>query len=395
MGCAAVKLPGLPLELWEFPAVTRTNRHFAAHPLAAWDRVFLPSALRALYPEEPLGHRSFVEDDNRSAILPDPVADLDGLPFYLSVKGVGSAVDPYSWRPLDRWYGAELSEDPDVRAALRRSPPGPGDRLITGERWLRGSPYGGQGLEHAEIALAVSERADVTSLAGFRIAPVVKIAFLPPALEERLRSIRWYRTYPGRIVQELRLVPSNVRIYFHARTTVGTAVGEVFDRFGIGADAVAAAFEERFLRSAVPFLSLFARTAEQSAPGGAFRGLDFHDVWLDKDAVLAPDGTIYFVDLEGLEAVSVPPEGVREKLEDQIFRSLYEVTFAYEQIEAERLRRFGSPEPRRSRLLRLLRRAVRDDPFVRVREDGPSAVLEVRTKVDEPLVHLEFPFLDG
>ncbi len=387
-------LPGLPLELWEYPAVTRTNRRFRDTSLTAWDRIFLPGALRDLLPEPPLGPRRFIEDDNRSAIVPEPVAELDGLPFYLSVKGVGSSIDPYSWRPLDRWYGAELSRDPEVRTALRRRPPGADDRLITGERWLRGSPYGGQGAEHAEIALALSERADLTSLAGFRIAPVVKVAELPTRLSDQLRSIRWYRAYPGRFVQELRLVPSNVRVYFHARTTVGTAIGEVFDRFGLVREELATAFQARFLASAAPLLTLFARTMRAGPDGSDCRGIDFLDVWLDKDAVLAPDGTAYFVDLEGLEEVAVPRSAVREKLEDQIFRSLYEVTFAYEQIEAERVRRFGAPEPRRERFLRLFRRAVAADPFLRLREDGPSVALEVRTKVDEPTLHLDFPLLD-
>ena len=40
--------------------------------------------------------------------------------------------------------------------------------------------------------------------------------------------------------------------------------------------------------------------------GGTFSGLDYFDVWIDKDAVIAPNGTVYFVDLEGLPKLAVP-----------------------------------------------------------------------------------------
>ncbi len=197
------RLTGLPLRLMEYPAETVTNRRFAGTEISRLDRFYLPPALTTLYDPDPLATSEFIEDDNRAAILPDPIATLDGREFFLSVKGVGSTIDPYSWKPLDRSYASELVSDPDVGARLQRAPTDSPDRIITGELWLRGSPYGGQGWEHASAALAVSERANLTDLAGFRIAPVVKVAYLPAELEERLRKIYWYRRYPGRMVQEL------------------------------------------------------------------------------------------------------------------------------------------------------------------------------------------------
>jgi hypothetical protein len=175
----SLRLVGNPLPLSTFPAETVTNHNFQGFDLARWDRYFLPPALAALVDAPATQVLDAIEDDNRSAILPEPVATLDGLPFYLSVKGVGSTVDPFSLRRLDAGYAAELTDDPDVRERLQSVG---GDRLggvITGELWLRGSPYGGQGLPHAMTALRVSERADLTSIEGFRIAPVVKVAFLP------------------------------------------------------------------------------------------------------------------------------------------------------------------------------------------------------------------------
>lgn len=389
-----MRLAGTPLALHAFPAETRTNARFLSFDLPPWDVCYLPESMLPLMDEAPLRREEFVEDDNRGAVAPEPAATLDGMPFYLSVKGVGSTVDPYSYRPLDREYAAALARDPAVRERLRTRPAGGSDRVLTGELWLRGSPYGGQGLLHGTTALEVSERADLTSIAGFRIAPVVKLAFLPPSLEERLRSISWYRSYPGRMVQELRLVPSNYRIYFHARNTVGTGIRSIFDAFGVDSPAKALAFEVKFLRSGMGLLTLFARTLRADPARGKFRGLDLHDVWLDKDAVLAPDGTVYFVDLEGVEETRVEAEEVREKVEDQFDRSFYECLFAYEQIDQERRRRWEDPSDRRGHLARLWEEALRDDPFVRLVGEGQKLRLEVRNALRDERLYTRVPLLD-
>ncbi len=227
-----------------------------------------------------------------------------------------------------------------------------------------------------------------------RIAPVIEISLLPDALVERLRHIFWYRRYPGRIVQEARLVPSNVRIYFHARTTVGGNVAYLFDLFGIDSDARAIAFEITFLRTALPMLSLFARTLETGPKPDQYRGLDFHDVWLDKDAVLAPDGSVYFVDLEGIEPVTVDRAQVQERIEDQIYRTLYELVFAYEQIEGERSRRFGARGTRKRHFEGILREAVQEDPLLRLEDRGDRLDLLFLNKLHEPSLDVRFPGVD-
>jgi hypothetical protein len=390
-----MRLTGMPLALLGYPAETIPNRQFVGSDLGALDRVYLPEALASLMPDPPVEIREFVEDDNRSAIVPDPIATLDGKTMYLSVKGVGSGVDPYSWRPLDRAYAAELSDDPEVRARLQGNPPDPRDRFLTGELWLRGSPYGGQGLEHARTALRVSERARGTDLAGFRIAPVVKVALLPPALEEQLRSIHWYRKFPGRMAQELRLVPSNVRVFFHGKNTIGSNVRHIFEQFQVDTNVRALTFEANFVRSAVAMLTLFARTLAFDADRGRYRGLDYADVWLDKDAVLAPDGTAFFVDLEGIEEVLVERSGVREKVEDQVYRTLYEMMFAYEQIEDERTRRFGPAGTRKRHFAGVLRRALADDRYVRLVDEGGHLELSIRNPLGEESLYSRFRLVDG
>jgi hypothetical protein len=385
----------MPLELSAFPATCVTNHQFRAFDLGPMESFFLPRALTDLLDESPTETKAFIEDDNRGAILPDAIATLDGTEFFLSVKGVGSVIDPYSWRPLDRSYAAELSDDSSVQERLRRHPSEPSDRIITGEVWLRGSPYGGQGLDHATTALQVSERARLTSVAGFLIAPVVKISLLPEPLETQLRSIHWYRKFRGRMVQELRLVPSNVRIYFHGRSTVGQNVRHIFDLFSIESNAQALRFETNFVRSTVAMLTLFARTLTFDTARGKYVGLDYDDVWLDKDAVLAPDGAAYFVDLEGIVEVALDKDMIREKIEDQVHRSLYELTFAYEQIEGERRRRFGAGGSRKGHFEGVLRESLRDDPFVQVEASDGNVDLLIQNSCEEQYFYTKFRAVDA
>ena len=393
-----MRLSGSPLHLAEYPARTTTNSQFARFDLTDLDRFYLPPAMSGLVDDRPVGTREFLEDDNRGAVSPEPVVTMDGTAFHLSVKGVGSAVDPFATAPFDRARLAQCTDDTETRGRLLHPAapalPGEPDRFITGEVWLRGSPYGGQGLEHARIALTVSERSDLTSLAGFRIAPVVKIAHLPPTLEDRIRSLHWFRRFRSPIVQEVRLVPSNVRIYFHARNTVGSGVRELFDQCGLDSEAKALRFEEAFLRSTVPLLTLFPRTLRREASTGRYFGLDFHDVWLDKDAVIAPDGTVFFVDLEGVEEVGVERDRVREKIEDQVYRSLYEFLYAYEQIDRERVRRFGASGARKERFVALLERALARDPYARPRATPSELTIEIRNSLGDSDLYTGFPLVD-
>jgi hypothetical protein len=138
---------------------------------------------------------------------------------------------------------------------------------------------------------------------------------------------------------------------------------------------------------------LFARSLKNNE-NGTFSGLDFYDVWLDKDAVLAPDGTIYFVDLEGLEWITIGREKVREKIDDQIYRSLYEFIYAYEQIELERSARFGDVMDRKVQFEHLLREALKDDEVIHLAREGESLELVVGNVLGEQSVIGKFPIID-
>jgi hypothetical protein len=388
-----VHLKGLPLTLNEYDASeVLTNRHFQQFKMTEFEMLYLPDSMKPFTSLKPHGRRDFLIDDNRGAVSPTPDLTIDGTDFHLSVKGVGSTTSPFSHQILGKAEICQVLKDSSLRDRIVESE-GKEPRYITGELWLRGSPYGGQGFQHASTAMRISEMADLTSIHGFRVAPVVKIVHLPESLEREVKQIYWYRRFGGRIVQEIRLVPSNVRVYFHSGSTIGGNIGSIFDLFGLDRNDKAMDFTRNFVKSGIAFLTLFARSIRNN-DDGSFSGLDFSDVWLDKDAVLAPDGTIYFVDLEGLEWVTVGKESVREKIDDQIYRSLYEFIYAYEQIERERAARFGVTRDRKLQFEYLLREAVRDDEVVDLARNGERLDLVVSNILGEESLAVRFPIID-
>jgi hypothetical protein len=388
-----MKLKGSPLHLNVYETSEMlTNKHFQEYSMLEFERLYLPESMRPFTNLNPLGSKEFVTDDNRGAVAPLPSLKIDGTDFYFSVKGIGSTTNPFSHQLLGKAEICNLLTDSRLKDKIVNSEE-VAPRYLTGELWLRGSPYGGQGLEHATTSMKVSEMADLTSIHGFRIAPLVKIVFLPTDFENEIKKIFWYRRFRGRIVQETRLVPSNVRIYFHSGSTIGGNVRSVFDLFGIDTNDKALEFLKNFVKSGIAFLTLFTRTLK-SNEDGTFSGLDFYDVWLDKDAVLSPDGTIYFVDLEGLEWINVEKKKVAEKIDDQIFRSLYEFMYAYEQIERERYARFGSMMDRKVQFEFLLREALKNDEVVDFVSEGESLKLVIGNILREQQLTKKFPIVD-
>ena len=392
-GRIAIKLKGQPLDLDVYEASeVLTNKHFQDFEMDEFERFYLPECMRPFADLIPIGTKTFVADDNRGAVSTLPCLELDGTDFYLSVKGVGSTTNPFSQQLLGKAEICGLLKSAGLIDRVVNSEE-KAPRYITGELWLRGSPYGGQGRKHATTSMRASEMADVTSIHGFRIAPIVKINFLPEDLERKIKEVYWYRRFPGRIVQETRLVPSNVRIYFHSGSTVGSNISEIYKLFEIDENEKALEFLKNFVRSGIAFLTLFTRSM-RSEEDGTVSGLDFYDVWLDKDAVLAPDGTVYFVDLEGLEWINVSAEKVHEKIDDQIYRSLYEFMYAYEQIERERSRRFGSQIERKAQFEYLLKEALKDDDVVQVAREGNHLKLVLGNILGEKRLMKDFPIID-
>jgi len=403
-----LKIKGTPISLNAYESSkTRRNKYFS-ECMPDFDRVYLPDSMKDFSAVAPLCRKEFLVDDNRSAVDPNKSVSIDGIDFYLSVKGIGSTTNPFSRQLLRKDEIASLLTDADVRNKIMLSNGGL-HRYLTGEMWCRGSPYGVQGLRYANIAMNASEYDDITSIHGFRIAPVVSIVFLPPQLQDQIRRLYWYRQFKEEIVQEIRLVPSNVRIYFHSDWTIGEDTCMVFQLFDIDSNEKAEEFERNFLKSGMAVLTLLPRSWKKNGDG-TYSGLDFYDVWLDKDAVLAPDGTIFWADLEGLEWITLwnreyreknlenlqpkTTSDIEEKIEYQIYRSTYELMYAYEQIERERIRRFGHKEERKAHFERILRDALRHDEIISLEHEGSSLNLIIGNILKDENLTKRFTVLD-
>src|SRR5919108_1828384 len=178
-----MQLKGIPLSLntYESPEIL-TNKYFQEFKILDFDKIYLPESMEAFTDQNKLDVKEFLIDDNRGAVSPTPLITMDDTEFYLSVKGIGSTTNPFSHQLFGKTEISNFLKDSKLKDKIVNSEM-KSSRYITGELWLRGSPYGGQGLQHATTSLKISEMADLTSIHGFRIAPLVNIVQLPESLE--------------------------------------------------------------------------------------------------------------------------------------------------------------------------------------------------------------------
>jgi len=398
-------LRGVPITLNMYEgAGTITNRYYAGFEMPEFEKIYLSDSVKPFTDVDPIGTRELLIDDNRSAMAKEPCLEIDGTDFYFSVKGIGSTTSPFSRQLFTKSEVCGLLKSgitkERIMAAKEKEMKFP--RYLTGELWSRGCPYGSQGLEFASIAMKAAEMSNssTTSIHGFRIAPLVKIVKLPVAFQKEVTQVYWYRRFRQQMVQETRLLPSNVRIYFHSDWTIGDDTGELFDFFRIDNNDRAMDFLRNFVRSGIAILTLFVRSMADNG-NGTYSGLDFYDVWLDKDAVLAPDGTIFWADLEGLQAITIGGQdraevefNIEENMEHQIYRSLYEFMYAYEQIERERVKRFGHITDRKVQFEYLLKDALKDDEVVDLHSTGDGLELVIGNILGEERLTKNFAILD-
>ncbi len=339
-----------------------------------------------------------VRDDNRSALLVGHRHAIRGREYVAAVKGCGAEFDAYANARLTATKLSEICRDPSLLPRLAAED-GAASGFMTGERWFGNTPYGGQAPDNAAIGLLASLRADMDEIAGFFVCPIVALVRLPDEVARLAAKFSWYRRYEGGYWQEVRLMPSNVRVHFHSPVAFGVDTAEAFRLFGIDSFESAEAFLGNLARSAAAALTLYARTLRHDARADAYRGLGYDDVWLDKDAVIARDGTLHFADLEGIEDLRAPDtDRVRDIIRAQFFRNVYEANYALEAVAAEAGRRWGVPGnagERRAWIVEVLARACRGDPFVRVEREGGRAVFVVEPATDPDICGVTLDFASG
>ena len=348
-----------PLTAVEAPS-SRRPENAAGYPRveAVEGRVLLPPG-----PSDGAPAFMGVRDGNRSIIVPDAVAEIGGKPYAVSAKGVGARPPLYGDSPL------EFALRADYRGPLptEESEGLVGPRQVTAESWFGESPYGAQGELPSRYSLMVTEMSEGAQINGFWICPTIEVVELPEALQKDAHERYWYRRNRGAYFQEHRLVPSNVRIFHEADWTLGQNPKGVLNAFGVLTTELCDAFIERFIASGFAALSVYVRTMRRTPWG--YRGLNYGDVYLDKDAVVAADGTLHFVDLEGLDWIlggaDVP---VEERVREQFNYNFYEVMYAVDLLLRERERLSGRPlrqDERRRALAPRIEMALARDKFLR------------------------------
>jgi hypothetical protein len=338
---------------------------------------------------------SGVRDDNRSALLPRRRHVIGGQEFVAGVKGGGAAMDAYENAPLTAERVRAIGREASLAEALSTED-GAARGFVTGERWFGNTPYGGQAPDNAALGFLTSLRAVDAQIAGFHVCPIIGLVRLPDEFAAIASQFFWYRRYEGEYWQEFRLMPSNVRLYFHSPVTFGVDTSRALSLFGVASFEDSERFLENLARSSLAALTLYARSLRHDDVRGVYAGLGYHDVWLDKDAVIAPDGTMHFADLEGIEEVSAPDaDAVRDQIGRQFHRNVYEATYGLEALAWDvdrRWRAFRSATERRRWILEVLERACIADPFVSLERHGSKLVLAVEPAVDPEACRVEIDF---
>jgi len=333
-------------------------------------KTFLPKSVlgampSCLKPEE----IQALADDNRTIIVPEANAKLPPLTYYLSVKGVGTRSPMFGFTdiggssPEGAWPGSSLMDH--WRDKAYHQP------IMTGEIWFGTGPYGASGEEGPRDSIDITEMASEPGrpqcINGFWICPVLAYNQLPDWLVKASSGTYWYRKYQGDWFQEVRLVPSDVRLYFHSDAPLGVKPQTVMKAFGVESPAQYDAFIERFISSGLGALTLAARTVRNSPKG--FMLLDYDDVWLDKDSVIAPDGTLHFADIDDIEWREYETEeSVRKKIVRQFNRNYYEFMFGLDSLLTERNRLAETSQSiaqRRTDLAARYEMALMGDPYAK------------------------------
>jgi len=152
-------------------------------------------------------------------------------------------------------------------------------------------------------------------------------------------------------------------LYFESSRLVANP-SSFFSLFDLDTEKLIEKFEINFIKSGIALLSLFLRSAKKE--GDNITGIIYQDVWLDKDCVVAPDGTIHFADLEGLIWKTVHQDKFAETQSKEWEKLVFEFLFALVKIDSYRHQFNGSKmswNRQREELALLIQLAINRDSF--------------------------------
>ncbi len=357
------------------------------------NKVCLPMSCKDLVPDsEKIQMVEGLRDDNRSLIIPGYIAEIAGRKYYLEAKGIGARVPMYGFMMPDestyvwgsRFHGRGITEH--WKTMIK------GEPRYMGEMWFGNAPYGAHGTSESLDSVAITELGTGMEIPncinGFWFCPVLYSIQLPDWVVDARKVFYWYRRYPGTWSQQFRLVPSNTRLYFHSDCTLGIAPRKVLAAYGVETRDGMDSFIENYIASGTAALTLAARTCR--VVDGHYEILDYDDVWLDKDSIIAPDGTIHFADIDDLEWREYRDQaGVKKKLRRQLERNFFEFMFGLDALLSEAYlmesRELTPAERRQDVVVRFEMALMMDAYAIPEREkDGLDILVDAPGMLDEP-----------
>lgn len=167
-------------------------------------------------------------------------------------------------------------------------------------------PWGGQSKTYAEQELRLSE----LKLLGIRFPPVFYIAKVEPAF---LVPAATGQRSSESVMQEIRGIPSNVRLGRYSADTGVTVLSECAKDMG------AIENKEKFFRNLFNSLFMISSMSTRSEPGSVYY-LPFGNV--GRDSCISLDGTMYFVDLEEIECENLDTNDAVKQMRIQLKNAL-------------------------------------------------------------------------
>ena len=312
---------------------------------------------------------NIIPDGNRGAIVPDLHVELWSRQFVVGIKGIGARMKMYK------------DTNEDGMGVLEKHEP-----EFYSEAWFGENPWGAMSYNACLDDQLLTELSGNSGINGFYICPMIRATPLDQILMKEVQSKYWYRRLDTDkpYYQQFRLMPSDVRLFYQSEATLGKSTQAVIDSFNINTLEDLDMFIDNYISSGLAALTLFCRTLKHDQRQ-VYLGLDYSDVWLDKDSVIAPDGNIFFADIEGLEWVPVrDAEESRFKFTRQFDRNFYEFMYGADCLLKERAKmgnNISTTEALRKSFAARLELAVENDPFIELEHVNRALYLILKPNI--------------
>jgi hypothetical protein len=251
--------------------------------------------------------------------------------------------------------------------------------------------------------LLITELAGRNGINGFHICPMLQATPLPSWLMKMAKKRFWYRKLETDkpYYQQLRLMPSDVRLFYQSEATLGKRTLAVLNAFNITTLEDLDMFLDNYIASGIAALTLYARTLRRFEDAediddsveimahahnniSGFIGLDYTDVWLDKDSVIAQDGSIFFADIEGIEWKPSRNESeLRFMITRQFDRNFYEFMYGVDCLLRERdkmQQKVSELETLRESFAARLELAIQNDIYLKLERNKKAMDLIIMPK---------------